>query len=190
MGNNTPDMIKGRIAETIAEELFRDLGFYMIKFGKEHTISPLIQLQNFVRDCGGKFTLEKDHVNIFPISYINKLPDFVIVDKTGRVGFLEVKFRKNAHFYDKDKETLEMFNNANVLIVNLNLDNFNGDYAKESTLNELKNTRFHVWIHRYEKKGDKLLKVLTLKKWLKEKYEIEPDSLIEKYESYVVEWLK
>ena len=42
------NMIKGKIAEAIAEELFRGLGFYVIKSGQEHTVAPLTQLATLV----------------------------------------------------------------------------------------------------------------------------------------------
>ncbi len=41
--------IKGVISETIVEELLRDLGFYVLKMGQEHTINPIIHLKKFIK---------------------------------------------------------------------------------------------------------------------------------------------
>ena len=93
MGACTEPMIKKAISECIAEEMFRDFGFYVIRIGKEYTVSPLVQLQSFVKSCGGKFKIEKeDKEFLSPISFVNKLPDFLIVHKSGDLDFLEVKF--------------------------------------------------------------------------------------------------
>jgi len=59
MGYQAENMIKGAIAETIAEELFRDLGFLVLKLGQENTVNPITQLQSFIRACNGDFQLKK-----------------------------------------------------------------------------------------------------------------------------------
>tara|TARA_B100001971_G_scaffold139550_1_gene128903 strand:+ start:373 stop:534 length:162 start_codon:yes stop_codon:yes gene_type:complete len=41
--------IKGVISEAIVEELLRDLGFYVLKMGQEHTINPIIHLKKFIK---------------------------------------------------------------------------------------------------------------------------------------------
>jgi hypothetical protein len=73
------------------------LGFYVLKLGQEHTVSPLTQMEKFGSSCGENFKL---HFNI-PYDFIRRLPDFIIVDKNGKVNFLEVNlvqediFQKN-----------------------------------------------------------------------------------------------
>ncbi len=188
-------MVKGKIAETLAEELFRDLGFYVMKFGKEHTINPLIQLESFIKGCDGKFKLEgEDYKYIYPVSYLNKLPDFIIVHKEGNVDFLEVRFRKDACLWPKDNEIFEVFPEASMLVVNLKVDDSiikpETDEDKEE-LSKLKATRLHVWERAEEKEGEEpLLAAATLKDWLSDNFEISNDELLEKYEKLVKKWME
>ena len=57
MGFYVENVVKGRIAETIAEELLRELGFFVLKLGQEHTVSPLTQMQKLLDS--GKFSKSK-----------------------------------------------------------------------------------------------------------------------------------
>lgn len=73
-------MIKGRIAETLIEELFLSLGYNVFRYGMENTVSGVMKLLKGV----------KSEV----ANTIRKMPDFVIQNtKTGDVFFIEVKFR-------------------------------------------------------------------------------------------------
>ena len=184
--------IKGTIAETIIEELFQKLGFYVMKLGKEYTINPLTQLQKFIKNCNGKFRLDKEnHKDIIQLSYLNKLPDFIIVNKNGKVDMLEVKFRHNAIIFPKDLEFLELYREGNMLIVNTSvckefLDNIKDEEGKE----ELEKTRFHIIFRLLEEeKNGPIANFLTLKNFLKNEFNIENDELIEKYEKLVEKWL-
>ena len=97
-------VIKGRIAETIVEELFRSLGFQVYKYGMEHSIPGITELLKGI----------KDDVAL----NIRKMPDFVIF-KDDRAHFLEVKFRANEKFTlkDIDKYGDYPFHNALILLV-------------------------------------------------------------------------
>jgi len=73
-------MIKGRIAETLIEELFLSLGYNVFRYGMENTVPGVMKLLKGV----------KSEV----ANTIRKMPDFVIQNtKTGNVFFIEVKFR-------------------------------------------------------------------------------------------------
>ncbi len=73
-------MIKGRIAETLIEELFLSLGYNVFRYGMENTVPGVMKL---LKD------IKSEVANI-----IRKMPDFVIQNtKTGDVFFIEVKFR-------------------------------------------------------------------------------------------------
>ncbi len=77
-------LIKGKITETIFEEMFRESGeFTILPMGYEHTLPELAQYQHHVEV---KQVLEN----------IKHAPDFVLIsqDKT-RVFLVEVKYRKN-----------------------------------------------------------------------------------------------
>lgn len=75
--NNTFDynMIKGRIAEALIEQLFIKLGYRVYRYGMENTIPGIIQLLGQVRD-------EVSNT-------IKRMPDFVIQDKTGQAILLK-----------------------------------------------------------------------------------------------------
>jgi hypothetical protein len=57
MEKNIENTIKGRIAECVAEELFKELDFFVIKFGLEHQVEPITQLQGFIEKCNSNFKL-------------------------------------------------------------------------------------------------------------------------------------
>ena len=72
------NFIRGKVVEIIIEEMLRDLGMFVLKLGKETTLSPLTQLEGFIKACEGKFKLRRNHDRnfIYPI-------DSVIIHPTG-----------------------------------------------------------------------------------------------------------
>lgn len=98
------NLIKGRIAETIVEELFLKLGFNVFRFGMENTIPGIMELLKGV----------KDEV----ATEIKRMPDFVI-HKEGKAHFIEVKFRANESLKlsDIDKNGDYPFQNALFVLV-------------------------------------------------------------------------
>lgn len=77
-------LIKGRIAETIVEELFRQLGFRVFRYGMENTLPGIIPV------------LENGNQN--PVSIcIRRMPNFVMY-KDGQANFVEVKYRADETF--------------------------------------------------------------------------------------------
>jgi len=85
------DMIKGRIAEALIEELFLTLGFSVFRYGMENTVPGIMKL------------LRRDSE---AAENIRRMPDFVIQvndgENKGKIYFIEVKFRKNEEFSIKD----------------------------------------------------------------------------------------
>src|SRR6187399_1552544 len=76
------NMIKGRIAETLIQELFLSLDYNVFRYGMENTIPGIMELLKGVRS---DVALE-----------IRRMPDFVMQNpKTKDVYFIEVKFRKS-----------------------------------------------------------------------------------------------
>ncbi len=74
------NMIKGRIAETLIQELFLSLGYNVFHYGMENTIPAIMKLLKNV-----KSDVAKD---------IRSMPDFVIQNpNNNEVYFVEVKFR-------------------------------------------------------------------------------------------------
>lgn len=98
------NMIKGRIAETLIQELFLSLKYNVFRYGMEHTVPGITELLKGVKS---------------EVAYqIRKMPDFVIQhSKTKDVFFVEVKFRANGIFTIKNLEPDYPYNNAYIIVV-------------------------------------------------------------------------
>ncbi|WP_167611149.1 hypothetical protein [Maribellus sediminis] len=98
------NMIKGRIAETLIQELFLSLNYNVFRYGMENTIPGIMELLKGVRSDVA--------------SHIRRMPDFVIQDpKTKGVYFVEVKFRASEKFSLSDLENDYPYENAYFIIV-------------------------------------------------------------------------
>lgn len=95
-------MIKGRIAETLVEELFLSLKYDVFRYGMENTVPGIMKLLRGVR--GDVAT------------NIRRMPDLV-VKKDKKVFFVEVKFRSNEEFSFKDLPKGYPYENAYFIIV-------------------------------------------------------------------------
>jgi hypothetical protein len=96
------NLIKGRIAETLIQELFLCSKYKVYRYGMEHTMPGISQL---LRD-------NKSDV----ASQIRKMPDFV-VQKEKAVFFIEVKFRLSETFKMGDLDQNYPYNNAYIIVV-------------------------------------------------------------------------
>lgn len=100
----TESMIKGRIAETLIEELFLKLNYNVFRYGMENTVPGIMNLLKGVRG---------DVAND-----IRRMPDFVIQNpNTNQVYFVEVKFRTSEEFTFKDLPKNYPFENAYFILV-------------------------------------------------------------------------
>jgi len=96
------NMIKGRIAETLIEELFLSLDYSVFRYGMENTVPGIMHLLKGVRS---------------DVAYnIKRMPDFV-VQKGREVFFVEVKFRASERFSKKDLPEDYPFENCYFIIV-------------------------------------------------------------------------
>lgn len=97
-------MIKGRIAETLIQELFLSLGYNVFRYGMENTIPGIMELLKGVRSDVAQ--------------EIRRMPDFVMQNpKTKDVYFVEVKFRANGEFSIKDLPKNYPYENAYIVLV-------------------------------------------------------------------------
>lgn len=98
------NMIKGRIAETLIQELFLSLGYNVFRYGMENTIPGIIELLKGVKS---------------EVAYeIRRMPDFVIQNpRTSDVHFVEVKFRASGSFALKDLPKDYPYGNAYFILV-------------------------------------------------------------------------
>jgi hypothetical protein len=95
-------MIKGRIAETLVQELFLSLGYNVFRYGMENTIPGIMELLKGIRS---DVALE-----------IRRMPDFVMQNpNTKEVYFVEVKFRSNGEFRLKDLPAHYPYTNAYII---------------------------------------------------------------------------
>ncbi|HMN06729.1 MAG TPA: hypothetical protein PKD45_13490 [Flavobacteriales bacterium] len=81
--------IKGRVAETIIQELFLAHGFNVFHYGMERSIPGIAQLTRKTRG---------------PVNdRIRTMPDFVVQDpRNNRLHFVEVKYRASGKFSIED----------------------------------------------------------------------------------------
>ena len=101
------NMIKGRIAETLIQELFLSLGYNVFRYGMENTIPGIMELLKGVRNDVA--------------SQIRRMPDFVIQNpKSKEVYFVEVKFRASETFALKDLPKDYPYENAYFILVSKN----------------------------------------------------------------------
>ena len=100
--NYKENMIKGRIAETLIEELFLSLDYNVFRYGMENTVPGIMKLLKGVR--GDVAT------------NIRRMPDFVI-QKGKDVFFIEIKFRKSEEFKKSDLSKDYPYENCYFIIV-------------------------------------------------------------------------
>ena len=102
-------MLKGRMAETLVEELLKKSGNVVYRFGYEAIVQNLAMLTdtfNHHSEVGEK---------------IRATPDFIVVSKKGNPVFVEVKFRWKPELHSNDYEMIkriEKFWNAIIIFVN------------------------------------------------------------------------
>lgn len=96
-------MIKGRIAETLIEELFLSLGYNVFRYGMENTVPGIMKLLKGVRSDVA--------------DNIRRMPDFVIQHPERKdVYFIEVKFRKD-EIFDKSDDSIKNYPYENAYFV-------------------------------------------------------------------------
>lgn len=98
------NMIKGRIAETLIQELFLQLKYNVFRYGMENTIPGIMDLLKGVKsDVADE---------------IKRMPDFVIQNpNNGEVYFVEVKFRASEKFSFADLPKNYAWENVYIIIV-------------------------------------------------------------------------
>jgi hypothetical protein len=82
------NMKRGKIAEKIVSDLFKEAGFKVIKYGYEHTVPMLADRNNLIKGKAGE--------------YIRHQPDFIVVNKRNEAFFVEVKHRSKVMIPDRD----------------------------------------------------------------------------------------
>jgi len=79
----TDSSIKGRLAETIIEEMFLAMDYRVFRFGMENTVPGF----------SDRYLPKQGDV----ANQVRKMPDFIVV-KDSQIAFVEVKYRTNGEF--------------------------------------------------------------------------------------------
>ncbi len=196
--------IKQAITETIAEELFRKLGFFVVKLGKEHWAAPTTQLSYFIKkNFNISFDLEKPTLNDEgvmlggPHDQIRLLPDFLVIDKKGRVNFLEVKFRWNGKLTEADSRIFFLYSKTILFVINLESPDGIGligtgiEEMNAESKQAWSRSRFHVYFCTGKQKADSSAQITagTLREFLKVYLQVEDDKLLKMFELKARKWL-
>ena len=98
------NMVKGRVAETLIQELFLSLGYNVFHYGMERSVPGIAELLR---------------TNSSPVSKeIRSMPDFIMRDpRNGEVYFVEVKHRANGKFSYKELDKDYPWKNAFFIVV-------------------------------------------------------------------------
>jgi hypothetical protein len=107
-GMDPLNIIKGRIAEALVEELLRTCGNNVYRFGYESLLQNLIQADaNFDRKTKNG-------------QQVRSIPDFVVVNASGKPTFVEVKFRSDPEWLKGQLlRRIEEFWHAKVVLVTI-----------------------------------------------------------------------
>jgi len=98
------NMIKGRMAETLIQELFLSQGFNVYRYGMESTIPGVMKLLTGVPGVVSE--------------HIKRMPDFVVQNPTTcEVFFVEVKYRSNGRFSKEDLPQDYPYRNSHLILV-------------------------------------------------------------------------
>lgn len=89
-------MLKGRMAETLFEEMMKASGNTIYRFGYEAILQNISQLREKFDRYGAAG--EK----------IRSIPDFIVLDKENKPIFVEVKYRWNSQAHPDDVKRFDM----------------------------------------------------------------------------------
>ncbi len=108
---NPENLLKGRMAEALVEELLKRSGNKVYHFGYESVLQNLTQVER-------AFDRETEIGQ-----QIRSIPDFLVLNQTGKPFFVEVKFRSDPEWKFGDGITvlrnIERFWKAKVIVVTL-----------------------------------------------------------------------
>lgn len=89
------DVLKGRMAECLVEELLKESGNKVYRFGYESVLQNLTQVEKIFdrySEIGEK---------------IRSIPDLLVINKEGKPFFIEVKFRWHPEWHENDFKMLD-----------------------------------------------------------------------------------
>src|SRR3989344_6609417 len=112
------NVVKGRIAETLVEEMFKNSGYKVYRFGYEAILQNISQSHIKLQDSETK---EK----------IRSIPDFVVVSPKGSIQLIEVKYSADGTLRkSKLQNYLEFWNEARIILVSSKKPHFSISYIR------------------------------------------------------------
>ena len=132
--NFASNVVKGRIAETLIEEMFKKSGYQVYRFGYERLLENICQLKQELVDSS---TFER----------IRSIPDFLVVDPEGNVQLIEVKYRSSGEILPEElKKYAYFWEEARIILVTPKEPHFRISYIKrfceDGKLYNLQNDKF------------------------------------------------
>ncbi len=128
------NLVKGRIAEALIEEMFKEAGYQVYRFGYEAILQNISQINTDLKDSETK---EK----------IKSIPDFIVVSPKGSVQLIEVKYSADGKLRrSKLQKYLYFWNEARIILVTSTEPHFKISYIrnfmKDGKLYPLEKDRF------------------------------------------------
>lgn len=106
------NMQKGKAAEKLAIQMFKEAGFKVKKSGYENTFKDLADKDNLIKGPAGE--------------YIRHHPDLIVIDQYNNAYLIEVKYRKFGLIDQKD-----LFNYPETQVILFTRDSIHCQYLKE-----------------------------------------------------------
>ena len=103
------DLLKGRIAECLVEELLKQSGNKVYRFGYESILQNLTQPGEYPSIDKTELVSKK----------LKSTPDFLVVNRKKKPFFVEVKFRTKVEVYERDLKIIEEFWQAKIIMVTI-----------------------------------------------------------------------
>lgn len=103
------DLLKGRMAECLVEELLKQSGNKVYRFGYESVLQNLTQIGEYPSIDKRELVSKK----------LKSTPDFVVVNRKKNPFFVEVKFRTKVKVYERDLKPIEEFWQAKIIMVTI-----------------------------------------------------------------------
>ena len=103
------DLLKGRMAECLVEDLLKKSGNKVYRFGYESILQNLTQIS-------GHPALDRNEI---VTKKLRSIPDFVVVNSKKKPFFVEVKFRTKVKVYERDLKLIEDFWQAKVIMITI-----------------------------------------------------------------------
>ena len=144
------NVVKGRIAETLIEEMFKKSGYQVYRFGYEAILQNISQINT---DLKGSETKDR----------IRSIPDFIVVSPKGSVQLIEVKYSSDGKLRkDKLQKYLDFWNEARIILVTSEEPHFKITYIrnfmKDGKLYPLENDKFTTIDSKIIKKFSEIVK--------------------------------